>query len=138
MQKLKTKLQYKHLYNILAIIAVAYSLIITKIPKYESIYNEEETNFICTLEEYKIDGNKLNLNLKCDEKLVGNYYIKTEEEKEYYENNLNIGSILKIKGNLTTPKETNKQTNKQHQKKTQYHIYLTTKNTYTTKKYITY
>lgn len=103
MQKLKIILQYKYLYVILALLVLIYSLIVTLIPNYKSKYKESDTNFTCKLEEYEIDGNKLELNLKCKENLIGTYYIKSEEEKKQYKDNLIIGSTLKIKGNLSVP-----------------------------------
>lgn len=105
MQKLKIILQFKYLYILLSLIALTFSIIITTIPKYKSEYNKDETDFICIIEDYKIDGNKLEFNLNCKEKLIATYYIKTKEEKEYYENNLNIGSTLKIEGTLNIPEK---------------------------------
>ncbi len=104
MKKLKTILQYKYTFLILAILTLIFSLIITSLPIYKSKYNINDKDFTCTLNEYYIDGNKLELDLKCKEKILGTYYIKTKEEKEYYKNKLKIGITIKLNGDLSIPK----------------------------------
>jgi competence protein ComEC len=104
MKKLKIILQYKNTFIILLIIALIYSLLITLIPNYKSEYKKNETNFTCKITKYKIDGNKLNADLKCKEKLVAVYYFKTEKEKNEFTNKIELGDTLKIKGTLEIPK----------------------------------
>lgn len=103
MKKLKILLLYDKFYLILVIITFIYCLIIVSL-KYESKYDGTETNFLCMLTEYEIDGNKLNLSLICKEKLIGTYYIKTEDELKYLKNNLKLGIELNLNGTLTVPK----------------------------------
>lgn len=103
MRKLKTILQYNNTYRVIALLVLLYSLAVTLIPNYKSKYEANETEFILNILEYKIDGNKLSLTLKGKEKIKGIYYIKTEEEKEWLEKNLELEGTLKIKGTLKVP-----------------------------------
>ena len=65
--------------------------------------NKEQTSFILTIENYKIDGNKLSINLIGKEKLVGKYYFKTEEELKSFKRDYNFGDKIKVEGSLTEP-----------------------------------
>ena len=103
MIKLKTILQYNNTFRVIALLVLLYSLAVTLIPNYKSKYNINETKFILNIVSYKIDGNKLSLTLKGKEKLSGTYYIKTEEEKKYLEENLKLNDALEIIGTLKTP-----------------------------------
>ena len=103
MRKLNTILQYNNTYRVIALLVLLYSLAVTLIPNYKSKYEANETEFILNILEYKIDGNKLSLTLKGKEKIKGIYYIKTEEEKEWLEKNLELEGTLKIKGTLKVP-----------------------------------
>lgn len=103
MNKLRTILLQNKLYIILVILVIIYSFIFTTLIKHKSIYTGKEKTFECIVKEYKIDGNKLSLTLKSKEKLIGTYYITSEEEKEYLTNNIKIGSTLLINGELNTP-----------------------------------
>ena len=71
--------------------------------KNQSVYTLKNNKFKCKILSYKINGSKLSFNLKCKEKLVGSYYIKSEEEKNYLINNLKNGREIIIKGLLTKP-----------------------------------
>ena len=102
MIKLKTILQSKYLYICLLLISLLFCLIFTKVIKYGSIY-ENETYFEGVVDNYKIDGNKLTLNFKDRERLIGIYYFKTEAEKNYFLNNILYGSFIKLNGELSDP-----------------------------------
>lgn len=52
---------------------------------------------------YKIDGDKLSMHLKNKQKIIANYYIKTESEKKYLENNLELGYTIKTTGSVNEP-----------------------------------
>ena len=102
MKKLKNILQSKYLYIIFLIISIIFCFIFTRVIKYTSIYNNE-SYFSGVVLNYNINGNKLTVNFKDKEKLVGNYYFKTEQEKKYFENNIFYGSFIKINGELKDP-----------------------------------
>ena len=70
-----------------------------------SKYNDKSTSFTGYLEEYNIDGNKLTLTVKNNERIIGNYYIKTEKEKRNYEENLKLGILIKCTGEFSLPEE---------------------------------
>lgn len=93
-----------NLYRFLVILALLFSLCVTKVKKYESKYDPDDTSFKCILKEYKISGDKLDLILKCKEKLKATYYIKSLDEKKYFESNLLIGSKVEVSGTLEEAK----------------------------------
>ena len=93
-----------NLYRFLVILALLFSLCVTKVKKYESKYDQDDTSFKCILKEYKISGDKLDLILKCKEKLKATYYIKSLDEKKYFESNLLIGSKVEVSGTLEEAK----------------------------------
>lgn len=104
MKKLKIILQYSFFYYVLAFFAVFYAfLYINNIDKISS-YNEKENVFKLRVVDKRVDGEKLTLELKGKEQLMGSYYIKTKEEKDFLINNLYINDLLYIKGNLNKPK----------------------------------
>lgn len=103
MTKLKNLLKSNNAPRVIAIIILLYSLAVTLIPNYKSEYDIKETNFKLNIIDYEIDGNKLSLTLKGKEKIKGTYYIKTIEEKEYLEKNLELDALLKLTGTLIIP-----------------------------------
>lgn len=103
MIQLRRILLYDNLYRVLLFLTIIYALYITIFIKYESNYKGNETLFNCKLNSYKMDGNKLDMNLYCKEKIKATYYIKSLEEKEYLSNNLKLDSTLSIKGSLEKP-----------------------------------
>lgn len=103
MNRLRNILLSNKPYIILIFLILIYSLIITTFIKHKSSYSLNETKFKLKIIEYKIDGNKLSLTLSDKENLVGTYYIKTEEEKDYLINNLHIGEVINLEGNLKEP-----------------------------------
>ena len=52
---------------------------------------------------YKIDGDKLSMQLKNKQKIIANYYIKSESEKKYLEKNLELGYMIKTTGSVSEP-----------------------------------
>ena len=103
MNRLRNILLSNKPYIILIFLILIYSLIITTFIKHKSSYSLNETKFKLKIIEYKIDGNKLSLTLSDKENLVGTYYIKTEKEKDYLINNLHIGEVINLEGNLKEP-----------------------------------
>ena len=105
MRRLKTILQSRYLFKILCVICIIYSLLIAFYLPSNSKYNQNDTEVIGKIIQYEIDGNKLKLTLKGKEKLILYYYFKTEKEKINYEKKIELGLILKTKGDLVTPKK---------------------------------
>ncbi len=103
MLKLRKILLLDKLYITFFLFALIYSLIVTNIIKYKSVYKENETNFTCIINTYKIKEETLSLELNCKEKLIGTYYFKDKKEINSFLNTYNIGSKINIKGSLEKP-----------------------------------
>ena len=94
MKRLKIILQSKHLYLLLIIISIIYVFVSTVLIKYESKYSNQ-IKLDCIVNTYKIDGDKVTINVSCDnEQIVGNYYLKSIDEKNDISNNLKNGSRI--------------------------------------------
>ena len=63
MLKLRKILLLDKLYIAFFLLALIYSLIVTNIIKYKSVYKENETNFTCIINTYKIKEETLSLEL---------------------------------------------------------------------------
>lgn len=103
MIKLRTILLQSNIYRVTIVGVIIYALIVTLLPKYESVYKGSEEDFLCSIDNYKIEENKMKLDLVCKEKLVGSYYFKNDEYKIFKEK-VNIGSSVIVKGKLVLPK----------------------------------
>lgn len=103
MIKLRTILLQSNIYRVTIVGVIIYALIVTLLPKYESVYKGNEEDFLCSIDNYKIEEDKLNLELVCKEKLVGSYYFKNDEYK-FFKEKVNIGNRVIVKGKLVSPK----------------------------------
>lgn len=103
MIKLRTILLQSNIYRVTIVGVIIYALIVTLLPKYESVYKGSEEDFLCSIDNYKIEEDKMNLELACKEKLVGSYYFKNDEYK-FFMKKVNIGSSVIVKGKLVSPK----------------------------------
>lgn len=103
MIKLRTILLQSNIYRVTIVGVIIYALIVTLLPKYESVYKGSEEDFLCSIDNYKIEKDKMKLELVCKEKLVGSYYFKDDEYK-FFKEKVNIGSSVSIKGKLVSPK----------------------------------
>ena len=104
MRKLKTILQSRFLFKIIAILLLIYSILVVTLINKMSIYNSDDTLFVGTIIDKKISDNKLTLVLYNKEKLLINYYFNYEWELEYYDNYLKLGDVISVNGILSTPK----------------------------------
>ena len=100
--KLKNLLQSKKFIIISLIFIIFYVFLFTNIIKYHSKYKGNETNITGKVLNYKIDGDKLNIEVKAKEKVQVVYYFETEEEKETISNKLKIGSIIFLEGSFSS------------------------------------
>lgn len=103
MIKLRTILLQSNIYRVTIVGVIIYALIVTLLPKYESVYKGSEEDFLCSIDNYKIEEDNMNLELACKEKLVGSYYFKNDEYK-FFKKKVNIGSSVIVKGKLVSPK----------------------------------
>lgn len=102
LSKLKTILQSKYLYLTLILVALIY-VIYKNINLPFSKYNGSEQTIIGTINSIKIDGSKLKLELRAKEKVIVNYYIKSEQELIDIKNNYQLGDKLVINGTFVVP-----------------------------------
>lgn len=103
MIKLRTILLQSNIYRVTIVGVIIYALIVTLLPKYESVYKGSEVDFLCSIDNYKIEEDKMKLELVCKEKLVGSYYFKNDEYK-FFKEKVNIGNSVIVKGKLVSPK----------------------------------
>ena len=81
---------------ILLIILIELPIFINK----TSVYDLSDTKFKCTLDSYFINENKIDLDLTCDEKIIGYFYYNSEDEVEDFVNTYNLKDKVKITGTL--------------------------------------
>lgn len=105
MKKLKMILRYRYVFKIVCVIAIIYSLLLAFYFPIKSKYSNSTTEIIGQVINYEFDGNKLKLTLEGKEKIIIYYYFKTKDEKEKYQNKIELGMALKINGNLELPKK---------------------------------
>jgi len=103
LQRLRILLQSK-IFIILSLLFIfLYILLFTKIIKYNSNYEANETTIIGTLIDYKIDGDKLSLIIKGKEKVSVTYYISSLEEKQKLKEKIKLGIKLEVNGIFKEP-----------------------------------
>ncbi len=98
MKKLKILLQSNVFYIGLFFFLCLYIFIFTVVIKYETKIPAETKEITAKIVSYSIDGDKLSMILKNEEKISATYYIKSSEEKDTLENTLRIGKTLKLQG----------------------------------------
>ena len=102
LQKLRKILQYNKIYYILLFIALCYAFINSNIVKHYSVY-KDDTYFNGIVTNFQIDGDKVTIQLKAKEIIQGTYYLKSEEEKNYFIDNLKYGIQVELNGTLNDP-----------------------------------
>ena len=102
MQKLRKILQYNKIYYIFLFIALCYAFINSNIVKHYSVY-KDDTYFSGIVSNFQINGDKVTIQLKAKEIIQGTYYLKSEEEKNYFIDNLKYGIQVELNGTLNDP-----------------------------------
>ena len=105
LKRLKIILQSRYLFKIICIVSIIYSLIVIFYVPIQSKYSLKDKEILGQVIDYQFDGNKIKITLKGREKIIANYYFKTEKEKQKYEKKIKLGIILKINGELVVPKK---------------------------------
>ncbi len=100
MKKLNQILQSNYFYILLIIISAFY--IYLNYSK-KSVLDINTKEFKGIIEYYKIDGDKLTLQVKGKERIIANYYIKSKKEKLTLNDKLSIGASIKLIGNFEYP-----------------------------------
>ena len=100
---LRKILLYDFIYYLIVFLTLIYVFIFIKYVPTNSAYTGDERNIIGVVTSYNIDGDRLSMNLRAEEKLVATYTFKTLEEKEYFEEKMKLGITVNIRGNLEKP-----------------------------------
>ncbi len=103
MKKLKILLQSKTFLFLSLFFILMYLLITTKVISYSSKYDINTNVIEGTIINYKIDGDKLSLELQAKERIIANFYFKSLKEKESLQENLKLGLKLKLEGTIVEP-----------------------------------
>lgn len=116
LKKLKIILHSNYTYFILIFIVLLISLIRITLPRKSNRINDQK--FTGTLVKYNINNMNLSMTLKNKEKILANYYFKTDEDLRKFKKNIRLGDRIEVIGNFSLPKEN------------------TTKNTFNYRKYL--
>lgn len=103
MRSLKTILQYNKLLIVFFIFLCIYILLFTKIIKYESKLDIRKNVFEGVITSIKFEGDRLVLDVKGEERLIANYYVKSKEEKNTILDVIHHGDKIMLKGTLKVP-----------------------------------
>ncbi len=97
MIKLRKILLCNYLYYIFLIIVLIISLFRINY-KYTSIYNSKMKAIDGTITSIDIDSSKLNIRIHNKEDIIGIFYFKGDEDKNFIEKNLNLGDKILLQG----------------------------------------
>ena len=97
MLRLKIILHSKKLYIICFILIIF--LFILSINK-KSIYSKDTNELVCVINSYYVSETKINLNLSCNENILGTLYINDYKEIEEFINTYNYKDKIKVYGSL--------------------------------------
>ena len=100
MLRLRKILLCNYLYLVLLILIIILTILRINL-KPKLFYDNKYYEVIGTIENINIDGNKLILDIKSREELIGTYYFKNIKEKNKF--NLLLGDKVKIKGEIISP-----------------------------------
>ena len=103
MIRLKRILQHRYFFGVLAFCFILYSLFVYYFINFNSYYNGFEKSLQGTVNSYNINGDKLTIYLKAKEIVIVNYYFKSLNEKTYFEDNLKLGDLILVAGELEEP-----------------------------------
>ena len=103
MIRLKRILQHRYFFGVLAFCFILYSLFVYYFINFNSYYNGFEKSLQGTVNSYNINGDKLTIYLKVKEIVIVNYYFKSLNEKTYFEDNLKLGDLISVAGELEEP-----------------------------------
>ncbi|MBQ9834013.1 MAG: DNA internalization-related competence protein ComEC/Rec2 [Bacilli bacterium] len=97
--KLKNLLRSNKYAVALLMFITGYVIFFTIIIKYESVLNDE-TILKGQIINYSFKEDKLSLTIKTKEKIIANYYIENQKEKDKLQKLIKFGDYIVIKGNL--------------------------------------
>ena len=101
MIKLRTILLQSNIYRVTIVGVIIYALIVTLLPKYESVYKGSEEDFLCSIDNYKIEEDKIIVDkAKCRTILLD-----LLKKKEYKKADLYKTIIKELGADKTTNKQ---------------------------------
>lgn len=103
LKNLKIWLQYKWFYAIVILFTFFYSIDIIQNKKYHSKYSGTEQEVVGYIVNSKVDGNKVTMDVMGSEKIIVNYYLKSEKEKTNFLKEFGLGDTIKVVGIFKTP-----------------------------------
>ncbi len=98
MKKLKIILQSNVFYLFLFLFLSGYVVFFTCIKQYKTQYSSNTKEIVGILSSFTMDGDKLSMIIKANEKISATYYIQSSDEKNTLENTLKEGITLKLVG----------------------------------------
>ena len=82
-KKLRTILQSRIIFKVLAVIFIIYSLLITNLKENKSKYNDNTNQIVGIITRYKEKDNVVTIYVKGKETVIGKYYKKENEQLNY-------------------------------------------------------
>ena len=102
MKKLNLILQFNWFYYLLIAFSFLYSFIYFKMPKI-SMIDDNSDSFNGIITNLKINGDLLIVEILGNEKIIGNYYFKTEVEKNNFIKDYQLGDKVEVNGTFNKP-----------------------------------
>ena len=102
MKKLNLILQFNWFYYLLIVFSLLYSFIYFKMPKI-SMIDDNSDSFNGIITNLKINGDLLTVEILGNEKIIGNYYFKTEVEKNNFIKDYQLGDKVEVNGTFNKP-----------------------------------
>lgn len=102
MKKLNRILQSKFFYLFLICSSLIYSFLNFNIPKKSKI-DINNNYFEGIITNIKVNGDLLTIEIKNNEKIIGNYYFSSEQEKFNFISNYHLGDRISINGSFSIP-----------------------------------
>lgn len=102
MTKLKTILCSKYFYLFILVLAIINSIFYFNRPHTSKLDSNDNT-FIGTILEIEVEGDYLKLKLKGKEKIIGNYFFSSEEEKNTFLITYELGDTVYLTGTFSIP-----------------------------------
>ena len=102
MKKLNLILQFNWFYYLLIAFSLLYSFIYFKMPKI-SMIDDNSDSFNGIITNLKINGDLLTVEILGNEKIIGNYYFKTEVEKNNFIKDYQLGDKVEVNGTFNKP-----------------------------------
>lgn len=102
LKRLKIVLQSKYFYIGLLLITVVYSLFYFLMTPCSKI-SESDKDFVGIILNMEVEGDLLKLELEGKEKIIGNYFFSTLEEKNDFLKNYELGDKLYLTGTFSSP-----------------------------------